>query len=227
MRAHIAVVGVLFLAAGASSLSASPVTISGSGIVTSLGDPEDVCVPCAMEVLGFSFDVGDTLTFSLSFETPSADQAPGDPTFGSYDLGSGMFTLDGGKFTTPALTGAQILNTPGPAGPFEIADELSIAANSPGQPQLRRIGLGLSGSDTVGNWLTTDQWPADVAATLNAAPVNTVWLFDNIAEHGTFARLGDVHFTQTTSVPEPLTIVLVGTGLAGIGARRRVLSRSR
>jgi hypothetical protein len=221
MRAHIAVVGVLFLAAGASSLSASPVTISGSGIVTSLGNPEDVCVPCAMEVLGFSFDLGDTLTFSLTFERPSADQAPGDPTLGSYDLGSGAFMVsDGGTFTTPALTGAQILNTPGPAGPFEIADELLIVANSPGQPQLRRIGLGLEGSDIIGNWLTTDQWPADVAATLNAAPANTVWLFDNIAEHGTFARLSDVHFTQTTSVPEPLTIVLVGMGLAGIGTRR-------
>jgi hypothetical protein len=37
--------------------AADPITLSGSGVVTSLGDEEDVCVSCAMGVLGFSFGV--------------------------------------------------------------------------------------------------------------------------------------------------------------------------
>jgi hypothetical protein len=163
--------------------------------------------------------VGDSLSFSLSFQQPSADFAPDDPTFGPYDLGSGTFTLNGGQFTTPiAKSRAQILNTAG--GPFLIADELALVGNPLGEALPSRIGVGLSGDDFIGNWLTTDQWPADVAATLIAAPSSRLWLFDRNAEHGTFATLGNLELTQVPKTPEPTTIGLVGAGLVGLGARR-------
>jgi hypothetical protein len=49
---------VLCLTIGLGSIrtaAADPIMLSGSGVVTSLGDEEDVCVRCAMGVLGFSF----------------------------------------------------------------------------------------------------------------------------------------------------------------------------
>jgi hypothetical protein len=93
--------------------------------------------------------VGDSLSFSLSFQQPSADFAPDDPTFGPYDLGSGTFTLNGGQFTTPiAKSRAQILNTAG--GPFLIADELALVGNPLGEALPSRIGVGLSGDDFIG-----------------------------------------------------------------------------
>jgi hypothetical protein len=160
------------------------------------------------------------LAFSFSFHTPKADLAPNDPTFAAYDLGSGSFTLDGGKYKATGPVVAQVLNLP--ATPFGIADDLSIVAN----PQrgdidaLPRIGLGIEGFEFLGNWLTTDGWPVDVAGTLNSAPFKSVWLFDRAAEHGTFARLGNVQFTQTP-VPEPSTIALLGIGVAGLCVRQR------
>jgi len=220
MRGAIVALGLLLLAAGPAQVSADPVIVSGNGVVTSLGNEEDVCVSCAMAVLGFSFGVGDALSFNLSFE-PSADLAPGVPGFGVYDLGSGTFTLVGsGTFTTPTVNNAQILDSDAPAGPFEIADEILLAANNPGADIQARIGVVLYGSDVAGTWLSTDQFPAHLAATLNAAPMSAVWLFDRAAEHGTFARLGNVRFTQQSPVPEPATIALVTMGLAGLGARR-------
>jgi hypothetical protein len=59
---------VLCLTIGLGSIrtaAADPILLSGSGVVTSLGDEEDVCVSCAMGVLGFSFGVGDSLRFQL------------------------------------------------------------------------------------------------------------------------------------------------------------------
>jgi hypothetical protein len=81
---------VLLTAARSVLLYADPLTLSGSGVVTHvIGD--EVCISCVTDVLGFSFGVGDVLSFSLTFE-PSADLVP-DPTVGAYDLGSGTLTL--------------------------------------------------------------------------------------------------------------------------------------
>jgi hypothetical protein len=200
------------------TVAADPITLSGRGVVTSLGDEEDVCVSCAMGLLGFSFGVGDSLSFTLSFQQPATELGPGDPTFSAFDLGSGTFTLNGGQFTSPITNvRGEIFNTAG--GPFQIADSLSLFANhlSDASP---RIGLAVSGEDLVGNWLMTDQWPTDVAATLTRAPSARAYLFIPQSEHGTIATLGSLELTQTPTIPEPATIALVALGLVGLGARR-------
>jgi hypothetical protein len=219
MRVYIAVFSVVLFGASPSRLAADPVTLSGTGVVTALGDPEDVCVSCAMDLLGFSFGIGESLAFSVSFNTATADLAPDNPTFAHYELGSGSFTLAGGKYTAAGPVVAQVFNLP--ASPFGIADDLSIYANPQGGgiDALPRIGLGIEGFEFVGNWLTTDAWPIDLAGTLDSAPFKRVWLFDRAAEHGTFATLGNVQFTQRP-VPEPFTIALLGMGVAGMGARQ-------
>lgn len=54
MRAVPLIVAGLLSGVGPDHLYAEPITLSGNGFVASLCDEEDVCVSCAMGVLGFA-----------------------------------------------------------------------------------------------------------------------------------------------------------------------------
>ena len=102
----------MFLVGAKSSRhSADPITLSGTGVVTSLPSPDDACVSCATHVLGCSFGVRDLLTFTVSVQTLTADLARSDLAFGASELGSGTFTLTGGEYTATAPVVAQMFNT--------------------------------------------------------------------------------------------------------------------
>jgi hypothetical protein len=70
-----------------------------------------------------------------------------------------------------------------------------------------------------GDWRTSDAWPTDIAATLNAAPQNYfAW---SAGEEGQLAFGTSLRYTQTPPVvPEPSTLLLLGIGVLAGGLRR-------
>jgi hypothetical protein len=199
---------------GPAHLQAEPIILSGSGTF------DRVCGPCLQSLLDVTVAVGDPFTLSVSFDAVSGDSDP-DATIGNYDFGVGSVSLSAGNHTVT-----------GPSGPVYGL----IYHKRPGFPEdflnlLAPLAFGVEGSLSIlgsdrggrGDWLTSDAWPTDIAATLNAAPGQYfISLYD--PEGGVLAFGTSLHYTQAPApppvVPEPSTLLLLCTGALAAGVRR-------
>ena len=88
------------------------------------------------------------------------------------------------------------------------------------------VNTELTGFDPLGNWLTSDAWPINVATALNAAPQRefALTVFDAEFEGNVPILTGTVGLiTQQPTpgpIPEPSTLLLIGSGIACLGVRR-------
>ncbi len=175
-------------------LHADPISLSGSGVI------EFACSSCAQRLLGFTAAVGDPFTVLLNFDPGAADQNPS-PDFGDYSFGPGSFsvTVPSGTATFPVSVFGQAFG--------------HLLMNAGGDYP---VGLVISAAPLDGH----RTWPSDLAAALNSGS-SGVWVTEPPGFHLFFGS--NLHFTQTPDlgpVPEPTTILLLGTGLVAAARRR-------
>jgi hypothetical protein len=195
-------------------LQAEPITLTVTGTL-----PLSYCLPCLQEVLGSTGSGGDRFVFGVTFDSdPVSSSASSDSAGYDFGVGSATLTIGNEAVTMPASVSGFILSDFPSNG--RRHDQLTLEARflvaGPG-------AVWVSGSDTFGNLLSQLAWPTDAAGIWNVAPHQAFTIFQEI--HGDDARIvvaESFHATQAPGapVPEPTTILLLGTGLAGLGIRR-------
>jgi hypothetical protein len=211
----------------ASTSEASPLTLTAQGHLTGVLDAAGL-------LTGYGFNVGDTFLLTVTFAdpTPPPDADPSSSMFGSYSFSPAPSSVAVSGYTL-AGTKTQILVTDGTAFPFN--DDITInpfgiltsSVPSPAHFSGFRLRLG-SGNTTT---LTSDA--LDFGSSLWTTPADSsldLVFFDDRIQGQQFASLvlGAVNSVSVTSVPEPGSLVLFGTGALALGARaRRNSSRRR
>ena len=122
---------------------------------------------CAQAAFGFTVAEGDPFTFRFSFDGVSVDQST-DPTFVVHFFDSSRVTIKLGTRTAysgPLYSFHSAISDGSPQSSF-AEDAIFLFGYVPNSD----LGFILAANDPLGRWLSTDALPAELAATLNAAP---------------------------------------------------------
>lgn len=164
------------------------------------------------------FDFGSGPGVNM-FLTPRNDRLDGGPA-----IGTPRFAVTAGGFSTEQQSTS--------ANPFPVGSETHVAVTINASDHVgslyingtlaaANINLTLTPSslgNTTNNWLGRSQYPVDP---FFAGSINEFRIYDSALSATQIANNFSAGPNSLTPVPEPTTMLLLGTGLAGIGMKLR------